>query len=367
MNEKSIDLVPVDRLLAWPPPRWLVEGLVEEGSFTMFYGREGTGKTFVVLDLALHISQATAWHGASVSGGDVIYVAAEGVAGVSRRVQAFMAHYGLDSLPNIDFVPTPVDLDGNGLDELRQEIAKHGLRPKLVVIDTLGRCFTGDENDNSAVKKLVQKIDEFRFGLGTALILVHHSNKNRERPEPRGSTVLTGAVEGSISVDKKRGVHRLVSDKMKNAGGFATIRYKLTEIPLPSGDGDISTSCIVETLGLSSGEEDAPLRQSALKARQVLQGMGQKQVTTAEWRREYQAQHGGTQRTFERACEILVENGLVRRVRKGLYELAANGSDTAVVPPLTDIDVITNDPPAPASPPLGEGEAADWSVPGRAA
>ena len=45
----------VHELLALPPPRWLVHGLLPEHSLSVLYGASGAGKSFVALDIAASV------------------------------------------------------------------------------------------------------------------------------------------------------------------------------------------------------------------------------------------------------------------------------------------------------------------------
>src|SRR5262249_27055434 len=80
-----------------PPP--LVAGIVPRGALAVLTGEPGSGKTFTILDLALHIATDRSWHGHAVHAGPVVYVVAEGVGGFPMRLAAWKAHARLDTLP----------------------------------------------------------------------------------------------------------------------------------------------------------------------------------------------------------------------------------------------------------------------------
>ncbi len=57
--------------------RALVEGWLGLGDFSMVYGGSGEGKSFLAVDLAVHVAAGMAWHGQAVERGAVVYIAAE--------------------------------------------------------------------------------------------------------------------------------------------------------------------------------------------------------------------------------------------------------------------------------------------------
>jgi AAA domain len=68
----------------------------------------------------------------------------------------------------------------------------------LVVIDTLARCMSGDENSTPDMNMAVAECDRIRRKAGGDLILVHHQGWSKARP--RGASALFGALDGLIRV-----------------------------------------------------------------------------------------------------------------------------------------------------------------------
>ena len=72
--------------------QYLVKGIIETAAVALIYGESGCGKTFLTLDLALHVAAGWEWFGRKVRQGRVVYVAAEAGASIERRVAAFYQH-----------------------------------------------------------------------------------------------------------------------------------------------------------------------------------------------------------------------------------------------------------------------------------
>ena len=84
--------------------RWLVKGILLQGTCSMAYGDSGTGKSFFALDLALHVALGRTWFGREVTQAIAIYIAAEAGASIRRRIVAFRQHHGLKDL---EAIPSP--------------------------------------------------------------------------------------------------------------------------------------------------------------------------------------------------------------------------------------------------------------------
>jgi hypothetical protein len=74
-----------------PEAETLVEGFLVKESVVRLYGPPKSYKSFVMLDLAACVGQGMDWHGKKVVQARVLYVVAEGVRGIKRRVRAWEA------------------------------------------------------------------------------------------------------------------------------------------------------------------------------------------------------------------------------------------------------------------------------------
>jgi hypothetical protein len=81
--------------LAYRPPEFLIDGLIETDSLGLFFGDPGCGKSFLAVDLGLSVASGTAFHGRKVKTGPVFYIAGEGHNGFSRRFQAWSRKRGV--------------------------------------------------------------------------------------------------------------------------------------------------------------------------------------------------------------------------------------------------------------------------------
>src|SRR4051812_42527240 len=89
---------------------WLVDGLLPGSGLAVLFGEPGTGKTFLALDWALTVATGANWFGHQVIRKPVVYIAGEGAAGISVRVEAWRASRGSNDMTGIKWLPESVDL-----------------------------------------------------------------------------------------------------------------------------------------------------------------------------------------------------------------------------------------------------------------
>lgn len=221
-------------LLKLPPPDWLVDTVIPEGGFTTLYAPPEHYKSFLALSVALSVAAGLPWVGHAVkgAGGFVIYVAAEGVSGLGKRARAWLQFHELDpDTPDIAWLTESLAItaDSDALLELLTRI-EHEVRrvPVLVVIDTLARCFDGEENETGDMSRFVAGVDVLRHKFKCAVLVVHHTRLDGSRE--RGNTALRAASDAMLAIEKN-GESLVVScGKMKDAEHFADIPLKLSPV-----------------------------------------------------------------------------------------------------------------------------------------
>lgn len=229
-------------LLRLPPPEWLVNGVIPAGGLVGLYGPSGTGKSFVAIDLAMAVATDTPWQGHTVAPGYVVYISAEGGTGMGKRALAWLLTAGIDPVAVkmawlIESIPIYADSDQMTtlLDRITEEAR---LSPSLVVIDTLARCFDGDENETEDMGRFVAGTDQLRHQLGTTVLVVHHTRLGGDRE--RGNTALRSAADTMIALEGEGNQITLTCNKQKDAEEFKPI--ELERVAVEGTD-----SCIVRT------------------------------------------------------------------------------------------------------------------------
>lgn len=238
-----------------PDPEWLLEGLIPARGFAVLYSAPGLGKTFLALDWSLSIASLPKWRGRKVGSGAVVYVAAEGVAGLKQRVAAWKQvndregqELGVYFL--VDSLPVP---DLGAVAAFSRAIATRlGADPRLIVLDTLARTMGGgDENATQDMGRFIAGVDFLRRVTGAAVLALHHSGWNETRE--RGNSSLRGAADTMMSLTPKDGSLVLEVTKQKDAQPTDKIRLRLHKV---------AQSCVL------LGEEGITMPRTSLTANQ---------------------------------------------------------------------------------------------------
>lgn len=214
-------------LAALPPVRWLIEGEIPQLAFIVLFGAPEVGKSFVAIDYAERIAMRR----------PVVYVMGEGRSGYAHRHAAWVKHHKAKH-GQLYFIDEAVQLmQPEALQSFIDEI--RDLKPNFVVIDTLARCFDGDENSAKDMGAFVRACDRIRTELQTAVMVVHHSGKGAGGE--RGSSALRGAADAMIEILDDDNRIKITCSKMKDGQHFAPYFVKRVDVTIEQG----ITSCII--------------------------------------------------------------------------------------------------------------------------
>lgn len=201
------------------PPKYLVPGLIPQGTRTIFAGWNGRGKSFVITDLAIEISRKKGhgkWLGQfPVEHGPVLYVDNENARNLaSHRLSLLTQPKGLtvDDL-NLEFIigqhlKFTLEQDYKLLKDKIQEI-----KPVLVIIDSFASTNTVDEDSSKDMRYIMDDLalplcEEFNTGI----LFIDHENKGQlgvkivASKRTRGSGAKLDAADQGFSLDEQEGI-----------------------------------------------------------------------------------------------------------------------------------------------------------------
>lgn len=185
------------------PP--LIDGLLYPGTY-IFAGAPKLGKSFLMAQLAYHISTGTPLWNYDVRKGTVLYLALEDD---YRRLQERLYRmFGTESADNLFFSVSAGQL-GNGLDEqLTRFMAEH-TDTKLIIIDTLQKVreVGGDNYSYANDYEIITRLKKFADSYGICLLLVHHTRKQNSDDKfdmISGTNGLLGAADGGFILRKEK-------------------------------------------------------------------------------------------------------------------------------------------------------------------
>jgi hypothetical protein len=249
IKRRLVSLTSIDAVLT---SNYMVKGWLDRNCLSMLYGPSNAGKTFVALDIAMHIAAGKSWRGLRVNGGPVLYIAAEGGAGIRNRLAAIKRERPDMASAPFTLLPVGLDLHGQG-DALAICEIMPDEAPALVVIDTLARSMgAGDENTAKDAAMFVRNCDLIREATGAHVMVIHHTGKDEDRGA-RGSSALRAAVDNEIQVTSE---WEIKSRKQRDQPQPDPLHFKLRSVTLGMDeDGESVTSAVVDAT-----EAPAPTR-----------------------------------------------------------------------------------------------------------
>lgn len=196
-------LISADEFSQKPSPiSWLVRRWLQCQALIMVHGPSGGGKTFAMLDWCLRIASSTPeWFGHKVKPGIVVYLAGEGHQGLKARIAGWKQHHGVDKL-NMWLSKDGCDLNTPaGYQRVLDHIRSLKEKPSIIVVDTLHRFLSGDENSAQDAKTMLDACNALMNEFGCSVVLVHHTGVSSEaQHRARGSSAWRGALDIEISI-----------------------------------------------------------------------------------------------------------------------------------------------------------------------
>lgn len=186
----------LDLTLPPPPYEWLVDGVIAKGDSVLLVGSPNVGKSWLSLSLAVAIANGDEeWIKWPMNQhGKVLYVDEENPHDV---VYHRLQQLGLKNYDNIRYLHRQgVRLDRR-FDRLLDEAITY--QPSLIVLDSLTRLHTQDENNAGAMAGLFNdSINVLTNETGSAIMVLHHTNKGESDSSydrTRGSSDIGAAVD----------------------------------------------------------------------------------------------------------------------------------------------------------------------------
>ena len=185
------------------PP--VIDGLLYPGTY-LFAGAPKVGKSFLVAQLAYHISTGQKLWDYDVRQGTVLYLALEDD---YRRLQDRMSRmFGVEGTDSLHFAVYAKQI-GAGLDEQLEKFMKEHPDTRLIIIDTLQKIREVSTDGYSYANdyEIVGRLKQFADRNGVCLLLVHHTRKQQAGDKFEmisGTTGLLGCADGAFLLQKEK-------------------------------------------------------------------------------------------------------------------------------------------------------------------
>lgn len=325
-----------------PDLEWLIHGILPTKGMGAVFGPSGSGKSFVIVDMACAIAEGRHWFGYRTTKTPIVYIVLEGAQGLKNRRRAWLKHHNRAALPDgIHFIVQPVNFMEEGDVYELAEVLPPGC---MTIVDTLNRAAPGaDENASKDMGLILAATSAISRATGGLTVLVHHTGKN-EDAGLRGHSSLKAALDGSIVVTRNGEARAWKADKSKDGPDGQSHPFKLEVVNLGIDKyGDTISSCVVtpDTSGRQHIKPLTPSQRSAIGTYCAACDEGLGLVSDSfeflglhleAWRKVfYQLSPGDNEdskrRIFNRTRKELIDNGLAT-VENDVYRITERTAAT---------------------------------------
>lgn len=217
MSSDRPGLLNVDQYLNFPrgAQPWVLKGLLPVSGKGLLYSAPKVGKSYIALQLADAISEGGEWMNFPVmQTGRVVYLQLDTPGTTWAKRIRTLRHGGMKLDPNKVFMADASTLAYYPFDILQPQHCDYlmkliqPLQPVLVIIDTIRKVHSGDENSSTIMSNVMSSL--YKAVWPAALLVISHDKK----PNPdmdkdiimdhRGSTSVVGEMDGIIRLLKTR-------------------------------------------------------------------------------------------------------------------------------------------------------------------
>lgn len=179
----------------------LISGLLPVESLMVLYGVPKVGKTILAMNLAYHLAAGENWHGLQIPKPcKVLYISIEGgPRSLRKRLETIWCGAVRPPEGNIAIwaVPPFDILKPSHFAALEAEVEAFG--PDVIIIDPLIKIHRAEENDNSAMQRVMDQIRSLIIARGISIIIIHHSSKTGNTA--RGASSIVGDADASLRLE----------------------------------------------------------------------------------------------------------------------------------------------------------------------
>ena len=183
----------------------VIENLLYTGAYILA-GAPKIGKSFLVAQIAHHVSTGQDLWGYKVHQGTVLYLALED--DESRLQRRMFRMFGVEGTNSLHFA-TNAKMIGSGLDEQLEKFVREHSDTKLIIVDTLQKVreMVSDNYSYSSDYEVIGKLKQFADRHGVCILIVHHTRKQPAGDSFKkisGTTGLSGCADGALIMQKEK-------------------------------------------------------------------------------------------------------------------------------------------------------------------
>ena len=308
-------------------PDFLIDELVELDTIGAIIGASSVGKSFVAISMAASVATGTMFAEKSVQQGAVLYLAGEGMNGITRRFSGWEKYTGIQ-IPkgSIHVSHKTISMDDKGASSLLAATEDMDHDIKLVVVDTLARHMTGEENSNRDMSTFIAAVDTIREEHGCAVLIIHHTGHSNDKSNrARGASAFYASLDFEFLMKKnKNGARTIEGTKNKEGSIYSQRGFSLVPVELDGitdTKGNPVTTAVVEWNDFCGEPSDVDQVNEPSKAylnlKNALTEHGDyKGISVENWRHCSYRNSGGINKDskrseFHRHKNQLIETGVI--------------------------------------------------------
>lgn len=273
-------------ILAMPPQLDLVKGILPPRGVVVIFGPSGSGKSFLVLDMAFGMGEGIPWFNFKVRATPVVYINLEG--SLRLRLAAWQMDKKREFPNNVQFI-----IESFHILEDVESLAAGIPQGAVVFIDTMNAASPGlDENSSRDMGLILEAAKKLQQIINGLVVIIHHSGKDASKGL-RGHSSLYAAMDAVIEVGRNGDARYWRLAKSKEGRDGLRRGFRLKSVGLGyDADGEPVTSCVVEPDN-TPVQEEKPLTPSLKYALESLEAAlneeGGNSVHVEVWRKHYYA------------------------------------------------------------------------------
>ena len=352
-----------------PPIDWLVEPLFSQGSRAVVFGEFGCMKSWILLDLSLHIAAGRSWlgHFSIPQPRSVLYVDEEmPEQELRRRVKRLGLRPELQSqeLPFRVLTHAGVRFEGPELVERSlTDLQAQGFDPDVIIVESLRRVLVGSENDAEAVSGFWHSAAPI-LAAGKTLVVSHHMRKpntqgvNDSRHRASGSTDILAGADMAFAI--RRTDERLL--EVECVKSRVTEESEVFRVRFHEDEADDAVRMEFDGFIEEQGNAESSCQRIGELIVSYLQRARTRESKTSEIDAWLASQHI-TPSQAEKARKHLKRTGRAINPRYGYWQLRERGLDetsSSANPPISislAVAAASDEPPRRESTGLAEAEA----------
>lgn len=185
------------------PP--IIDGLLYPGTY-LFVGAPKVGKSFLMAQLAYHVSTGQMLWKYPVRAGTVLYLALED--DYRRLQERLFRMFGVEGTDELYFATCAKQLGAGLYEQLNRFVSEHK-DTRLIIIDTLQKIreASGDRFSYANDYEIIGQLKRFADDRGISLLLVHHTRKQQADDKfdrISGTNGLLAAADGAFILEKEK-------------------------------------------------------------------------------------------------------------------------------------------------------------------